>query len=262
MAAKQAERSGLRQRWLAGERLVGTFVKTAHHQVVEILARTPLDFIILDSEHAPFDSASLDACLLAARALGLPALVRVPDAAPHALLAALDMGANGVVVPHVRTAAIATEVAASARYRGGSRGLSYAQRASDYGDLELAAYLTAADSSTLLIGQIEDASALAHLEAICAVSGIDGFLIGRADLMLSMGAASLEAPPVVAAVERICAAARAAQRPFGVFLPTLQSADVARFTALGASLFLIGSDQSLLKTAARTLAQTFHSGAR
>ncbi|KAG1648249.1 hypothetical protein GQR58_029998 [Nymphon striatum] len=62
-----------------GERLLGTFVKTPSVEVVEILAKSGLDFICLDAEHAPFDRMRLDACLAVARALDFPTLVRVPS---------------------------------------------------------------------------------------------------------------------------------------------------------------------------------------
>lgn len=249
----------LRARWRGGgSPLVGTFVKTTHHQVVEVLSGSGLDFVVLDAEHAPFDRSTLDAALLAARCAALPALVRTASAAPEAILGALDMGAEGVIVPHVADGALAARVAASARYRGGSRGFSNSHRAGGYGRLDPARCMQEADERTLVIAQLEDAGALERLDELMAVQGVDGFLIGRADLMLSLGAASLEAPEVVQAVKRIAAAARAGGRPLGVFLATAEREGIARFARLGARFFIIGSDQSLLGTAAREVARSFH----
>ncbi|MEO1331849.1 MAG: aldolase, partial [Pseudomonadota bacterium] len=84
---------GLRARILAREALCGTFVKTPSHEVMELLAMSGLDFVVLDAEHAPFDRLRMDQCLAMGRALGLPTLVRVPEGTPARVLMALDSGA-------------------------------------------------------------------------------------------------------------------------------------------------------------------------
>ena len=91
----------LRDRMLRREILAGTFLKTPAHEMVELLARSGLDFVAIDAEHAPFDRGRLDACLAMARALNFPVLVRVPEGSAAAILIALDSGATGVIVPHV-----------------------------------------------------------------------------------------------------------------------------------------------------------------
>ena len=101
---------------------LGTFVKTLSPHVVEILGLTGLDFAAIDAEHAPFDRAALDLMMLAGRAARLPIHVRIPDIAPATILSVLDIGAAGLVVPHVDSAAQAAEVVSRARYRGGVRG--------------------------------------------------------------------------------------------------------------------------------------------
>ncbi len=242
----------LRARLLAGERLIGTFVKTAHHQVMEILALTGLDFVVLDAEHAPFGREALDACLLAARAGNLPALVRVPDARPETLLSVLDMGAAGVVVPHMSSVDKAAAIAAAARY-GGGRGVSNSHRAGRYGEIGLSDHLEAADEVTIVIGQIEDAAALDVLDDLLAVDGIDCYFIGRADLMVSLGAPRLDDPRLTGAVDRVCHAASAQGRRLGMYVSGPE--EVSGFAAKGVTLFAIGSDQSALKTAVRSLAE-------
>ncbi len=248
---------GLRERLRQGERVVGTFVKTTHYQTVEILTHTDLDFIVLDAEHAPFDRASLDASLLAARGGAMPALVRVPDADPATILSVLDMGAAGIVVPHVMSQQTARQVAEAARYKGGTRGFSNSHRAGDYGRSDLQAYMEEADANTIVIGQIEDRQAVDAIDEILAVDGIDCLFLGRADLMVSLGATSLDDARVNEAVERVCKAARAKSRRLGMFLPN--GSQVPHFAAQGVNLFVIGTDQSLLKGAVATLVKTIQS---
>ena len=99
-----------RERLRAGEVLAGTWIKTPHPHVVEVLSLSPLDCLVLDAEHAPFDRRDLDACILAARAGGKPVLVRPASGAHEQLLNVLDLGSDGVIVPHVRSAAEAAAI--------------------------------------------------------------------------------------------------------------------------------------------------------
>src|SRR5262249_40920533 len=103
-----------RKRLLAREHLVGTFVKTPTTHATQILGALGYDFVVIDEEHAPFDRLATDAALLAARAVGTAALVRVRGSATD-ILSVLDCGATGVLVPHVATAARAREVVAACR---------------------------------------------------------------------------------------------------------------------------------------------------
>ena len=99
-----------RTRMLKGELLTGTFLKTPTIENIEVLALAGLDFICLDGEHAPIDRRDMDACVAMGRALDLPILVRVPEGSRTEILKALDVGATGIVVPHVETAARAQEI--------------------------------------------------------------------------------------------------------------------------------------------------------
>ncbi len=101
--------AGFRSRVARGDRIVGTFVKIPEISVIEVLAQSGLDFICIDAEHGAFDRGRLDSCLAMARALDLPALVRVGGPGGATILHALDSGAVGVVVPHVLNADMARE---------------------------------------------------------------------------------------------------------------------------------------------------------
>ncbi len=109
-------RRNLKSLLAARELLVGTFLKTPAPVVAEILAATELDLLCLDAEHAPFDRRDLDGCIFAAKAHGKPVLVRVPAASAEHVLSALDMGADGIVAPHIREAADARELVRMAHF--------------------------------------------------------------------------------------------------------------------------------------------------
>jgi 2-keto-3-deoxy-L-rhamnonate aldolase RhmA len=248
--------ASFRRRLRAGERLLGTFVKTPHPAIVEVLGHGALDCLCLDAEHAPFDRGDLDVALLAARAADLPSLVRVPRAEAPELLNALDLGATGVLVPHVASAAAARSIAAACRYGGGDgRGYAGSTRAAGYGTRKMGDILRRANDGVTVVAQIEDAAALAEIDAIAAVDGIDALFVGRMDLTVSLGAASPDDPVVVDAVRAICAAARRHGRAVGMFTPT--TAEAAQWFDAGASLFLLGSDQQWVLQGAAALREAF-----
>ena len=244
-----------KSRIASGEPLLGTFVKTPHPHIVEVLATGGLDCICLDAEHAPFDRGVLDVCIMAARAGGLPVLVRTASNAPHDILNALDCGADGVVVPHVRSAEDARALAASAHYGPGGdlqrRGYAGSSRAAGYGMSSIEAHASASEKRTVVIAQIEDLEALDAIAEIAAVDGIDALFVGRIDLTVALGCTSPDDPKVIAAVDRILSAARAAGRPSGMFTPKAE--DVPQWREKGASLFLLGSDHGFVRAGARQL---------
>lgn len=253
-ATDSHEGGGLRERLHDKDALIGTFVKTTSHQIVEVLGGAALDFVVLDAEHAPFGRESLDVCCLAARYAGVPALVRTATADPDGILQALDLGATGVVVPHVDTPAIALAAVKASRYweHQGARGFSNSPRAGKYGQLSLASHISASDKSTAVVVQIESAAAVDAVHDIASVEGIDGLFIGRADLAVSYKVGDILDAKVQAAVERVCQAGRDKDVAVGIFLP--DAAEVDRFREMGVNFFVIGSDQSLLRQAAMKMA--------
>lgn len=242
-----------RTRMRGKESLIGTFVKTPSYQTVEILGASHLDFVVLDGEHAPFDRASLDVCCLGAWASQLPVLVRTANANPDTLLSALDVGATGVLVPHVDSVDMAVAVARACRYReaNGQRGYSNSPRAGGYGLTSLKDHIEASDNTATVAVQIETAVAVDAVDDIAQVAGIDALFIGRADLALSYRVDRLDHPVVQDAVERICHAGQKTGTTVGMFLP--DTSDVEAFQALGVSFFIISSDQTLLRNAASRL---------
>ena len=240
----------LSERLRRGEPLVGTWVKTPHPHVVEVLGLSALDLLVLDAEHAPYDRGEIDQCILAARAAGKPVLVRPASAGPGSILQALDGGADGIIAPHIRSAVDAEQLVNACHYRPGGRGYAGSSRAAAYTTLGMARHRAQAVSVSV-IAQIEDSEALGAIDAIAAVDGIDALFIGRADLTVSMGAESMDDPRVTDAVERICAAGVAANRTIGMFVARTE--DIHAWRARGASFFILQSDQEFLLAGARAL---------
>lgn len=241
--------SHFRQRFAAGEQLIGTFIKTPTTHAVEIMGNLGFDFVVIDEEHAPFDRVAIDAALLAARASGTAGIVRVADPTAAKLLSVLDDGATGVLVPHVSSAAKARDIVAACRYRGGRRGFSASPRAGGYGALPMWEHVKQADATVTCIAMIEDPEALDDIDAIVSVDGIDGVFIGRGDLTVAFGAENTSAPEIRDACERIVAAARKTAKPVCVMVGS--AAEAEGFRSMGASAFIVASDQAFMRQAAQ-----------
>jgi 2-keto-3-deoxy-L-rhamnonate aldolase RhmA len=243
---------GFRDKLRAGELLVGTWIKTPHPHVVEVLSFSGLDCLVLDAEHAPFDRAALDICILAARAGGKAVLVRPQSASHEQILNALDCGADGVILPHIRSAAEAEHAVKACHYVVGGRGFAGSSRAAGYTTKGMAKHRADA-KGVVVIAQIEDSEGVDNIEAIAAIKGIDALFIGRADLTISYGADTPDDPMVVDAVDRIVAAGTAAGRTTGMFLGRVS--DVPMWREKGASIFILGSDHDFLLQGAAKLAE-------
>ncbi len=240
------QKKGFRQRLAERENLLGTFIKTPGVQAIEVLGDAGLDFVVIDAEHAPWDRNAIDLALLAARASGIDALVRVESTAT--ILTALDCGATGVMVPHVSSARTAKEVVEACRYRPGRRGFTNSSRAGRYGRLGLAAHIEGNDTRTTIIAMLEDPEALDHIEEIAAVDGIDAFFLGRGDLTVALGESATDAAPVKAAIARFVSAVKAAGKPLCAFVNS--SAEIPALRELGINTFIMSSEQGLLRQAA------------
>jgi 2-keto-3-deoxy-L-rhamnonate aldolase RhmA len=248
MPAADTAPAAFRRRFIAGETLVGTFVKTPTTHPVEILGQLGFEFVVIDEEHAPWDRVAIDGALLAARASGTAGIVRVAEPSAARVLAVLDDGATGVLVPHVSSAAKAREIAQACRFRGGRRGFSNTTRAGGFGAVGVWPHVDAQDAAVTFIAMIEDPEALDEIDAIVATDGLDGVFIGRGDLTVALAAPAMDAPEIMRACEAIIAAARKAGKPVAMMVANAD--DARRFHAMGATTFIAASDQGFLRQAA------------
>lgn len=236
------------QRLRNGDVLRGTFIKVPTVYTTELIGSVGFDFIVIDQEHAPFDRVAIDNVILASRAMGISALVRIGDPSASNILSILDCGATGVMVPHVESVDAARSAVAACRYRSGRRGFSRTGRAGGYGAAPIDRHITTQDSETLCIAMIEDVAAIENAEAIASVAGIDAVFIGRGDLSIAMGESATDAPAVQDAVRTIAAGVKRTNKPL-LYVAESQ-ADHTVMTDLGGTAFMIGSDLAFLRRAA------------
>lgn len=234
--------------------LLGTFVKTPHYNIVEVLSHTAMDALCLDAEHAPFSRHDLDTCILAARAGNMPVLIRTPNDAPETLLNVLDMGADGVVVPHVKTAEQLSAIVKHCHYGAGGRGYAGSSRFAGYTTKSLSLNLEAGKNISV-VAQLEDLEAIENIETIAQVEGVDCLFIGRMDLTVALGETSADAPTVKQAVEHIVEVSHKAGKATGMFVGNLN--ELAYWKEKGVSLFLLSSDHGFILSGAKALRETF-----
>jgi 4-hydroxy-2-oxoheptanedioate aldolase len=195
----------VRQKLQAGEVVIGCFVGFPSPEVVELCGHSGYDFVLIDAEHGAITPASAYHMVLAAEASGTVPLIRVPHNEPSIILRYLDIGAAGVMVPQVNSAAEARAVVEAVKYHPhGKRGLA-PTRAASYGfGATLTEYTEISNRETIVIAQMENIVGVENVPEIIEVPGIDVLLIGPSDLAQSMGyPGQLGHPEVLATIARI-----------------------------------------------------------
>lgn len=228
--------------------LLGTWLTSTDPMVTEVVATAGFDFAILDAEHGPVTpSSALTTQIIADRA-GLPLLVRIPSIDPVPIMAALDGGAAGILVPRVASADDAEQAARLAHYPpDGSRGFG-PRRVSNY-LRDVDSYVAGAADSTTVIIQIETQGALDDLDSILRLPRVDGILVGRNDLAMELGLPRDPANPDLAALTtNVLARARKAGKAAGIASSAIPSAARAA-RDLGATMVAAGIDVEFLARA-------------
>lgn len=245
-----------KQQLLAGRPQTGIWLGLSNAYTTEIAATAGFDWLLLDAEHAPNNVSSLLAQLQALAAYGSHPVVRPPTGDAVLIKRYLDIGVQNLLIPMVETAEQAAELVAATRYPPrGTRGVGHVlARASRWGQAE--DYLARADDEICLILQVESPQALANLEAITAVEGVDGIFIGPADLSASMGhLGDADHPDVKAAINDAITKIRAAGRAAGIV--TVDEEAARRYLAAGCTFVGVGIDTLLYANALRALAARF-----
>lgn len=232
-----------------GPPALGVWVKLPVPELLEVLAASGLDFVVLDGEHGIIDRRMMSTLVGTARALGLRVFVRVSGPSIPELQTALDDGADGVFVPHVDDAATAVRVVNACRFPPiGSRAGSLATRAGQWGRNNLREYVDRGNDSVAIIAQIESPAAVDSIREVAAVAGLDAVFIGPFDLALSSGEPPTS-PAFRAMVERVESAAGGIA--LGGVAPSV--AEAVGMTDRGYAFLMIGADVTIFSGAARSL---------
>lgn len=243
----------LKDRLAGREPLLGTWVNSDSPELVETLGAAGFDVVVLDLEHGEFGPSALPGLLRAAEVTGAHTLVRTSRVDLHEVMRALDVGAEGVIVPNVQAAREVESLVAAAHYAPrGIRGAAPMVRATCYGTMPFAVYRERIERDVVLIPQVEGPAGLAQLDAILAVDGIDAVFVGPFDLSQHLGVpGDTDHPSVVAAMRDLVARAAAEGVATGTWAPSAASA--RPWLEAGVRLVTVSSSTALFTEAARGL---------
>jgi 4-hydroxy-2-oxoheptanedioate aldolase len=202
-----------------GEVALGCSLMFPSPQLVEMLAYAGFDWVLIDCEHGSIGPADIEVMAMAADASGITAIARPRSNAAADIQAVLDRGVKGVQIPHINTRADAERAVAAVKFGpGAARGLAAGTRPDRWGlGAPMPDFAAQANAQSLVCVQIEHQEAVANIDEILGVDGIDVFFIGPSDLSQSMGyPGNPKAAPVAAAIERTLARIRAAGKAAGM----------------------------------------------
>ncbi|MBB3932771.1 4-hydroxy-2-oxoheptanedioate aldolase [Kaistia hirudinis] len=223
--------------------------------VAEASARAGFDCVTLDMQHGLHDPASVMRCIGAVALAGKPAVVRIPVGDFAMASRALDMGAAAVIAPMINSVADAHAFARAMKYPPiGERSWGPVRAMQLAGATDPVAYLRGANGQTLAFAMIETREAMALVDEILAVQGIDGIFVGPSDLSIALANGGSVDPLRADNVEAI-GAILAAVKAAGKFAATyaITGAQARGYAALGFDLVAIGSDGGYLRAGASAM---------
>ena len=244
-----------------GRAQIGIWSSLPSPYVSELVAGAGYDWMLLDTEHAPTDIPQMLQQLQAAAAArpaggaATAAVVRPAWNDPVMIKRFLDLGAQTLLIPFVQNAREAQAAVAATRYPPrGMRGMGGATRASHFG--RDADYVLHAHEQTCVLVQVETSAALAEIEAIAAVEGVDGIFIGPSDLSASMGhPGNHKHPEVEAAIRDALVRIRACGKAPGILMADPERARA--YLELGAQFVAVALDLVLLRQGLDTALAAF-----
>ncbi len=231
----------IRERILNGERMFAIAAQLGSSITVEMIGNAGFDWTWIDCEHGSGDYSDLVHQVQVARLGDAPAIVRIPNNDPTTFKRVLDLGAAGIMVPYVNTAAEAKQAALSTRYQPeGIRGVAgsppccgFAQNFDDY-------YAKANDNLVTMV-QIETVEAVDNVDEIAAVPGVDVLFVGPFDLSINMGIIrQFKNPDFEANLDKVVAACKKHGKAAGILTPTMEF--LPPWIEKEFSVFVVGSD--------------------
>ena len=245
----------VRSKLLSRHATIGSWLEIPHASAAEIMARAGFDWLVIDAEHGGIDIETGTDLMRAIRAANpdCEAFVRVTDNHPLAIRRALDAGATGVVVPLINSGAEAEKAVTAAKYPPrGVRGYGFSP-ANAYG-AEFADYTARANEDISVVVQVEHVDALAHIDEILAVDGVDAAFLGPWDMSGSMGIPGrLDDPRMTQATQSILEACAAHGRAAGTLITRPDPEAVRRTIEQGFTFLAISGDVLMLDHVARAL---------
>lgn len=218
--------------------------------VIEVMGLLGVHCVWIDMEHGPAGLETVRAQVLAAKAHGMDAMVRVPKGCYSDWIRPLECDASGIMIPHVMSGVEAAEIVQTTKFHPvGRRPLNGGNADGPYCLRPAADYCAWANKHRFVVVQIEDKEAVDDMEAIVAADGVDLVFLGPADLAHSYGVpGQTDHPKVRGALEKMAALCRLYGRFWGAPCPPDRAREMLD---MGAQFLAYGSDVILLSRALR-----------
>jgi 4-hydroxy-2-oxoheptanedioate aldolase len=236
-----------KQQMRDGQPKMGLFLNSHSPTVAEQLAHTGYDWLLVDSQHGPMGFEKLSAMLCAIASGGAKSMVRVSGAHDRAgIQQALDLGADGILVPYINTAEEAAHAISCAKYpMAGTRSVYFPQRSMNKAGL--LGYAGSANDNVIVALQVETAACIDNIAEIAALPGVDMLFLGQNDLCMSMGLYvkyefphMYTSPELLEATNKLIEHAKKNNVILGIFL--FGTSRVGEFLEKGFSFFSVGND--------------------
>lgn len=239
----------LKQKLQAGQFLLGTWSQSASPEMLEIIGYSRFDFTVIDTEHGFFGLETAENLVRTAEAAGISPLIRVAVNEPHLIMKALDIGAEGIVVPQVTSRAEAEKAISAARYHPrGTRGACPCIRVGEHYITEWDRHATKANQDVVVVALVEGKQGMDNVEEIVATADLDAVMIGPFDLSVSLGVGGqMDHPLVMDFMGKLIELGRRHQ--VHVFVPNFDldlqqaRAAIAKWMQLGCRNFTVGTDK-------------------
>ena len=243
----------LKKRIQSGEAVNGCWLNLGSALTAEIVGTAGFDWVLIDLEHGAGVEKDVLSQLQALEHTNTAALVRVESSERQRIHRVLDVGAEGVMCPHINNSAEAKKVVSGLRYPPeGNRGVAKMVRATGFGK-NFNDYSATANENIVGVVQIETGEALKHLDEIAAVDGVDVLFIGPADLTMSLGIfGQFDHPLFVDALKATVSAAQKAGKAAGILL--FNPDHYNTYYEMGIRMIACGADATFVADGARNMA--------
>lgn len=243
-------RNRLKEKIANGEKTLGVFQVLGDASISEIIGYSGFDYVLLDTEHGPYDVTGAQEYVRAAKLAKTTPLVRVKDSSRNSILKMLDIGAMGLIIPHIHEVDEIKRVVEYGKYYPiGDRGFGITSGntylTADYTKKGLDHIFDVHNEQSLIIPQCETKESLENIEEIAKVEGVDGIFIGPYDLSVSLGVAGdVEGPVIIDAIKRIVKACQEAGKFTIVYTGNLDF--VPKHYDLGVDSVTYASDAAII----------------
>ena len=240
----------LKEKMTNQEKTIGVFQVLGDASIAEIIGYAGFDYVLIDTEHGPFDVEAAQEYVRAAKLAQTTPLLRVKDQSRNSILKMLDIGAMGLVIPHLYEVEDIKQVVEYGKYYPiGNRGFGATSGntslTADYTKKGVRELFNVHNEESLIIPQCETKESLENIEEIVRVDGVDGIFIGPYDLSVSLGIpGETESPKIIEAVKRVVEACKAENKFTIIYTDKAES--IQTNYDLGVDSVTYSSDASIL----------------